>query len=141
MPAINLMLKGIYLPLLFFSFHVCLKCCESIKVSKSCAGCFVLDCRSLLFWLTASLLCCSCSLLCFFSLCTLNILEYTAVRKYNALSVLVKFDYLEFEFLAKLCLTAILFNKVLRSSETVNSLSERNYGTLVKNFDDLTLVD
>ena len=121
--------------------HVSLESHECIEITESCTCSLVLDCRCSFLLLACSLLCCSCCLLSFLSFSALSIFEYSAVRKDDALSVLVEFDYLEVEFFTKLSLASVFLNKVLRSSKSFYTVLELDNCALVENFDDLSVVD
>ena len=115
--------------------HLSLQLSEHVNVAKRCAGCNVLNLRSIVLLRSTGLLGGSTLLL------TGGILEGAAVAENNALAVLVELDDLEGQNLTLLGLAAVLLLQVLGSSEAFNVLVELDDSTLLEQFGNLTLVD
>ena len=107
---------------LFASLELALESCKCVDVTESCSSSLVLDSRCLLLSSLLALASCSSSLLLCLLLLLSGILEDAAVRKDDALSLLVELDYLELELLLSCSLCAILLNEVLWSCEALNTV-------------------
>ena len=124
---------------LFALLHFCLQCSQCIQVTQSSACSLVLDYGSLFLLTLGSVLACSLlGLACFGAL---YVFEDTAVRKDNALALLVEFDYLELELLVQLSLASVFLNQVLGSSKAFYAVLQLDNGTLVQQLGDGSFVD
>ena len=75
------------------------------------------------------------------ALALLLVLESTAVRKDDALGILVEFEHLELKLLIELGTTAVSLGKMLGSSEALYTIGESDDCALLNHLDDSALVN